>query len=116
MNLRFTGRALTLATIFLLMLWLIFWFGFLTRADLQQRVTWLMLVLLPLMIVGYFLWRDREAAFVWSGFIALGYFAQGVTVVLTSKSDADYAAMEVFLSLLLFSAASATSRMRHRAR
>ncbi|HVC37031.1 MAG TPA: DUF2069 domain-containing protein [Gammaproteobacteria bacterium] len=111
MNFRFTGRTLVLTAMSLLMIWLLSWLGFLTHADRQQRSMWLVLALLPLVIVGYFLWRDRKGGYAWCGFIALGYFAQGVTVVLTSKSDAGYAAVEVFLSLLLFTAASAALRM-----
>jgi len=112
MNFRFSARALVLTAMILLMLWLLLWLGFLTHADRQQRILWLVLALLPLVIVGYFLWRDRKGGFAWCGFMALGYFAQGVTVAFISKSDAGSGAVEVFLSLLLFSAASAALRAR----
>jgi len=112
MNFRFSARTLVLIAMILLMLWLLLWLGFLTHADRQQRILWLVLALLPLAIVGYFLWHDRKGGFVWCGFMALGYFAQGVTVTLTSKSDAGSGAVEVFLSLLLLTAASAALRAR----
>lgn len=92
------------------MIWLCVWLGLLTYADRQQRILWLALALLPLVIVGYHVWRYRKSGFAWCGFMSLGYFAQGVTVVLTSKSDAGYASVEIFLSLLLFTAASAALR------
>ncbi|HVA55324.1 MAG TPA: DUF2069 domain-containing protein [Gammaproteobacteria bacterium] len=114
MNFRLSGRALTLATTGLLVIWLFVWLGLLTYADAQQRILWLMLTLLPLAPVGYFLWRDRKGGYAWCGFLAIGYFAQGITVVLTSKSNAGYAAVEVLLSMLLFIAASAALRARWR--
>lgn len=112
MNFRFNGRGLMLAVMIFLWLWLLIWLGFLTRATTQEHSVWLMLTFLPLMIVGYFVLRDLKVGFVWCGFLALGYLAQGITVALTSKSDAGYGAIEVFLSLLLFTAASATLRAR----
>jgi uncharacterized membrane protein len=112
MSFRLTARNITLAAMIFLMLWLLLWLGFLTDAAAQLRILWLLLALPPLMLVGYFLWCNRKAGYVWSGFMALGYFAQGVTVVLTSRTDAGFGAVEVFLSLLLFSAASMTLRAR----
>jgi len=114
MNFRFSGRMLALAAMGVLVIWLLVWLGLLTYADTQERVLWLVLALLPLAPVGYFLWRDRKGGYAWCGFLALGYFAQGITVVLTSKSDAGYAAVEVLLSMLLFIAASAALRARRR--
>lgn len=114
MNLRISGHMLTLAAMGALMIWLCVWLGLLTDADRQQRILWLALALLPLVIVGYHVWRDRKSGFAWCGFMALGYFAQGVTVVLTSKSDAGSAVVEVFLSLLMFMAASAALRIPRR--
>ncbi|MDE2090936.1 MAG: DUF2069 domain-containing protein [Gammaproteobacteria bacterium] len=96
------------------MIWLLVWLGLLTHADTHERVLWLVLALLPLSPVAYFLWRDRKGGYAWCGFLALGYFAQGLTVVLTSRSDAGYAAVELFLSILLFIAASAALRARRR--
>ncbi|MGA9852643.1 MAG: DUF2069 domain-containing protein [Gammaproteobacteria bacterium] len=114
MNLRFTGNNLTLMALILLGLWLFVWLGFLTPASMQQRSAWLVLALLPLIIVGYFVWRDFKSGFVWCGFLSLGYFAQGITVALTSKSDSGFGAVEIFLSLLLFTAVSATLRAQRR--
>ncbi len=111
MKTRFSGRALVLAALGLLAIWLSVWLGVLTTAaDTNERILWLCLPLLPLAIVSYHVWRERKAGFACCGFLALGYLAQGVTTVLTSKSDAGYASMEVFLSLLLFTAASAALR------
>lgn len=114
MNIRFTGRGLALTTLCLLALWLILWLGWLTQATPAQRATWLVLALAPLILIGYFISRNSEGGFAWCGFLSLAYLAQGVTVVLTSASDAKFAAVEIFLSLLLFSAASAALRLRKR--
>ncbi|HVC27936.1 MAG TPA: DUF2069 domain-containing protein [Gammaproteobacteria bacterium] len=114
MNFRLSGRALTLAAMGLLVIWLLLWLGLLTYANRQQRILWLSLALLPIVIAGYHVWCNHKSGFAWCGFISLGYFAQGVTVVLTSKSDAGYAAVEMFLSLLCFIAASAALRVHRR--
>lgn len=114
MNIRFTGRGLTLIALGLLALWLILWLGWLTQATLAQRTAWLVLALAPLILMGYFVGRNSEGGFAWCGFLSLAYLAQGVTVVLTSASDTRFAAVEIFLSLLLFSAASAALRLRKR--
>ncbi|MGB9429336.1 MAG: DUF2069 domain-containing protein [Gammaproteobacteria bacterium] len=114
MNLHFTGRTLSLTALMLLGLWLLLWLGFLTRAGMRERALWLVLALLPVIIVSYFVWHNLKSGFAWSGFISLGYFAQGLTVVLTSKSDAGFGSIEIFLSLLLFTAASAALRARRR--
>ncbi|MGH8282795.1 MAG: DUF2069 domain-containing protein [Gammaproteobacteria bacterium] len=112
MKLRFGGRSLALAALTLLGLWLLLWLGILTHTSMRERIVWLALALPPLVVVGYFVVRDLKSGFVWCGFISLGYFAQGITVSLTSKTDAGFGTVEVFLSLLLFTAASAALRAR----
>lgn len=114
MSPRFSGRGLTLAALTLLGLWLLLWFAWLTHATSGERTAWLVLALAPLVIVTLLVARDVKSGFVWCGFMSLGYFAQGITVVLTSHTDAGYGAVEIFLSLLLFTAASATLRSRRR--
>lgn len=114
MKIRFTSRMLALGTLVLLGLWLLLWLGWLTQATPAQHATWLILALAPLVLLGYFVSRNSAGGYAWCGFLSLAYLAQGVTVVLTSKSDAGYAAVEIFLSLLLFSAASAALRLHKR--
>ncbi|MDE2235077.1 MAG: DUF2069 domain-containing protein [Gammaproteobacteria bacterium] len=110
MKAHFSGRALALSAMVLLAAWLCLWLVALTQANIRERVVWMSLALLPLLLVAYPVWRGQKAGFAWCGFLALGYFAQGITVLLTSKSDGGYASMEVSLSLLLFIAASAALR------
>ena len=112
MRLRFSGRGLTLAAGAALGLWLLLWLGWWTPATGRQRAIWLVLALVPLAFVTSFVARNSKSGFVWGGFVSLGYFAQGITVALTSRSDAGYGAVEIFLSLLLFTAASAALRAR----
>jgi len=112
MKLRLTGRALSLGALVLLGLWLLVWLGLLTQATAAERITWLVLALIPIAIIAYFVARNIKSGFVWCGFVSLGYFAQGITVTLTSRSDSDYGAVEIFLSLLLFTAASISLRAR----
>lgn len=114
MNLRISGRGMTLIALGALGIWLLFWLGWWSRATANQHVTWVMLALAPLIIVTIFVVRDLKYGFVWCGFVSLGYFAQGITVTLTSRSDAGYAAVEIFLSLLLLMAASITLRAHTR--
>ncbi|MGH8379232.1 MAG: DUF2069 domain-containing protein, partial [Gammaproteobacteria bacterium] len=116
MNLRFTGRTVTLAALALLGFWLLVWLAFLTQAGRQERIIWLVLALLPLVIVTCLVTLNFKSGFVWCGFISLGYFAQGITVTLTSKSDSVFGAVEIFLSLLLFTAVSAVLRAQRRHR
>lgn len=115
MNLRFTGQALSLTALTLLGLWLFVWLGLLTQATPSEHSLWLVLALAPLVILGYFVSRNSQNGYAWCGFLSLAYFAQGITVVLTSHSDAGFAAVEIFLSLLVFSAASAALRLRQKA-
>lgn len=114
MSIRLTGRTLVLTALILLGLWLLLWLGWLTQASAVQHVTWLVLALAPLVLLGFFATRNSESSLAWCGFLSLAYMAQGITVLLTSQSDAHYAAVEIFLSLLLFSAASAALRLRKR--
>lgn len=114
MSLRFSGRGLTLGALVALGVWLLLWLGWWTRATAGEHALWLVLALVPLVSVTWFVLRDVWGGFVWCGFVSLGYFAQGITVTLTSRSDAAYGAVEIFLSLLLFTAASVTLRaQRH---
>lgn len=115
MNVRLSGRALTLTALTLIGIWLLLWLGLLTQATPAERITWLVLALIPLVIVAAFVARNIKSGFVWCGFVSLGYFAQGVTVTLTSRSDSAYGAVEIFLSLLLFTAASVSLRARRQA-
>src|SRR5574337_1083334 len=112
MSVRFSGRSLTLGALGALGVWLALWLGWWTHATASQHALWLVLALAPLVMVTLFVVRGAQGGFVWCGFVSLGYFAQGVTVTLTSRSDAAYGAVEIFLSLLLFTAASATLRAR----
>lgn len=112
MSLHFSGRSLTLTALAVLGLWLLLWLGWLTQATLSQRALWSVLALTPLISVSVFVAADKKNGFAWCGFLSLGYFAQGVTVTLTSRSDAIYGAVEIFLSLLLFMAASVVLRAR----
>lgn len=114
MSLRFSGRGLTLGALGALGVWLLLWLGWWTQATAGEHVLWLVLALAPLIIVTLFVLRDVQGGFAWCGFVSLGYFAQGITVTLTSRSDAAYGAVEIFLSLLLFTAASAALRARRR--
>lgn len=114
MSLRFSGRSLTLIALATLGLWLLLWLGWFTQSVPSQRATWLVLALVPLILVSVFVAGDKKNGFAWCGFLSLGYFAQGVTVTLTSRSDAVYGAVEIFLSLLLFMPASSTLRARGR--
>lgn len=112
MNLGVSGRGLTLAAGAMLGLWLLLWLGLWIHATGHERAIWLALALAPLVVVIFFVARNSKSGYAWSGFVSLGYFAQGVTVALASRSDAAYGAVEIFLSLLLFTAASATLRAR----
>ena len=113
MSLRFTGRNLTLAALALLLLWLIFWLGWLVATSPAEHALWLALALPPIIIVAMAVRRDIKGGYVWCGFVSLGYFAQGMTVVLTSREYAMAGAVEIFLSLLLFTSTSAALRARH---
>ena len=115
MSLRFSGRGLTLGALGALGLWLALWLGWWTHATAGERVLWLLLTLVPLVIVTLFVARNVKGGFAWCGFLSLGYFAQGITVTLTSRTDAGYGTVEIFLSLLLFTATSAALRARRQA-
>ena len=105
---RFTGRALARGAFLLLTLWLALWLGVLAGAPLKVRMVWALLSLLPLALLGPFLFRGTKAGYGWAGFLSLGYFAQGIAV--TWGSGSVHGAVEIFLSILLFFGASAALR------
>lgn len=108
MNLRFTGRVLARGTFMALAAWLAVWLGILATAPASVRLVWAGLSLLPLALLAPFLFRGSKAGYTWTGFLSLGYFAQGIAVTLGSHSV--NGALEIFLSILLFFAASAALR------
>ena len=88
--------------------WLALWLGVLANAPSGVRLIWAGVSLLPLALLAPFLFRGTKAGYTWGGFLSLGYFAQGVTVTLGGRSV--YGAIEIFLAILLFFAASAALR------
>ena len=108
MNLRFTGRVLARSAFMALTAWLAVWLGILATAPATVRLVWAGLSLLPLALLAPFLFRGSKAGYTWAGFLSLGYFAQGIAVTLGSHSV--NGALEIFLSILLFFAASAALR------
>ncbi|MGH8371667.1 MAG: DUF2069 domain-containing protein [Gammaproteobacteria bacterium] len=114
MKLFLAGRAPALSILGSLMLWLTIWIGILTRATPAQHVFWLLLALVPLLIVAAAVWLDVKGGYAWCGFLSLGYLAQGITVAWTGAAQAYAGAIEIFLSILLFAAASSALRARRR--
>ncbi|HEX6549956.1 MAG TPA: DUF2069 domain-containing protein [Gammaproteobacteria bacterium] len=106
------GRAPVIAALAVLSLWLAFWLGALTADTLPQRSLWLMLALVPLLIVVIAVWRDKKGGYAWCGFLSLGYLAQGITVAWTGAAQSYAGAIEIFLSIVLFAAASGALRAR----
>jgi len=91
-----------------LSLWLGLWLGVLAGAPPTVRLVWAGASLFPLALLAPFLFRGTKAGYTWAGFLSLGYFAQGVAVTWGSRSI--NGAVEIFLSVLLFFAASAALR------
>lgn len=107
---RLAPRRALRAALAALILWLAVWLGWLTAARSLERLTWLALALPPLLLVLPWALRGTAGALAWCGFLALGYFAQGVTVMLVSAGDARFGAVEAVLSLALFVAAAGALR------
>jgi uncharacterized membrane protein len=112
MKLFLAGRVPALSVLGSLMLWLTIWLGVLTHATPAQHVFWLLLALAPLLVVAAAVWLDVKAGYAWCGFLSLGYLAQGITVAWTGAAQAYAGAIEIFLSILLFAAASSALRAR----
>lgn len=110
-----TGRVPALAALIVLGIWLIVWLAVLTPATPAQHGFWLALALGPLLIVAVAVAFDMKGGYAWSGFLSLGYMAQGITVVWTDRHHGETGAIEIVLSLLLFTAASFALRLRRRA-
>lgn len=108
MKLQFTGRNLARAAFMALVVWLGLWLGVLANAPANVRMVWAAASLFPLAILAPFLFRGSKAGYGWAGFLSLGYFAEGIALTLGSRSI--YAAVEIFLSILLFFGASAALR------
>jgi len=105
---RFTGRLLARSAFMALAAWIALWLGVLANAPPLVRLSWAGLSLFPLAILAPFLFRGTKTGYTWAGFLSLGYFAQGVAVTWGSRSV--HGAVEIFLSILLFFAASAALR------
>ncbi|MGE5625901.1 MAG: DUF2069 domain-containing protein [Bacillota bacterium] len=105
MKLRLTGTLLARSAFMALAAWLALWLGVLASAPPMVRLAWAALSLFPLALLAPFLFRGSKAAYTWAGFLSLGYFAEGITVTLGSRSV--YGAVEIFLSILFFFAAAA---------
>jgi uncharacterized membrane protein len=86
----------------------------LVAAAPAQHALWLSLALLPLLIVMVAVWHDTKGGYAWSGFLSLGYLAQGITVVWTDAAQVCAGAVEIVLSVMLFAAASGALRARRR--
>lgn len=108
------GRESTLALLIALMLWLAVWLGVLVKTTPAMRTLWLLLALLPLLIVAYYVWRNAKSGYAWGGFVSLAYLAQGIAVAWTGAAQAWAGTLEIFLSILLFAAASGALRARRR--
>ena len=105
---RITGRLMARGSFAALTGWLALWLGVLANAPSGVRLAWAGASLLPLALLAPFLFRGTKAGYTWAGFLSLGYFAQGITVTLGSRSV--YGAVEIFLTILLFFAASTALR------
>ncbi|HET7649229.1 MAG TPA: DUF2069 domain-containing protein [Gammaproteobacteria bacterium] len=112
MRFQYAGRAPVILVLALMMLWLAVWLGVLVTAGPAQHALWLSLALLPLLIVMLAVWRDMKGGFAWSGFLSLGYLAQGITVVWTGATQTYAGIVEIILSVLMFAAASGALRAR----
>jgi uncharacterized membrane protein len=108
------GRIPVLSILVTMMLWLAIWLGVLIIAIPAQRALWLLLALAPLLVVAMSVWRDNRSGYAWCGFLSLGYLAQGITVAWTGDAQAYAGAIEIFLSIVLFAAASGALRARRR--
>ena len=111
-----TGRGPVLASLAILGVWLVVWLAVLTPAAPAEHALWLSLALAPLLIVAVAVAFDRKGGYAWSGFLSLGYLAQGITEVWTDQHQWYTGAFEILLSLLLFAAASYALRIRRRTR
>ncbi|HET7922651.1 MAG TPA: DUF2069 domain-containing protein [Gammaproteobacteria bacterium] len=107
-----SGRALIASLLILLMTWLAMWLGVLVDASPTLRGLWLSLALIPLLLVAAGVWFNLKGAYAWCGFVSLGYLAQGIAVAWTGDAHAWAGAVEIFLSMLLFAAASGALRAR----
>ncbi|HEX5339570.1 MAG TPA: DUF2069 domain-containing protein [Gammaproteobacteria bacterium] len=114
MQLFLAGRAPVLSVLGALFLWLVIWLGVLIESTLAERALWLLLALLPLLIVAASVWRNARSGYAWCGFLSLGYLAQGITIAWTGAAHAYAGAIEIFLSIVLFAAASSALRLRRR--
>ena len=110
---RITGRLMARSAFAALTAWLALWLGVLANAPSGVRLVWTGVSLLPLALLAPFLFRGTKAGYTCAGFLSLGYFAQGITVTLGSRSI--YGAVEIFLSILLFFSATAALRELKRA-
>ncbi|HET7371483.1 MAG TPA: DUF2069 domain-containing protein [Gammaproteobacteria bacterium] len=104
-------RKMTLAATGALAVWLLLWFGWLRPARAIPAVAALVAIL-PLLIVGWPLIRDRASAYAWCGFIALGYMAHALTEIFAGAADQWLAIVELALVAILYIASGAALRTR----
>ncbi|HET6726033.1 MAG TPA: DUF2069 domain-containing protein [Gammaproteobacteria bacterium] len=107
-----TPRTLTIAAAGALAALLLAWFAWLSPPRTMSPVVAAVIAILPLLLVGWPLIRDRAAAYAWCGFIALGYMAHALTEIFAGATDQRLAIVELVLVAILFVASGAALRMR----
>jgi uncharacterized membrane protein len=105
-------RRLTLAAAGALAIWLVLWFAWLSPPRALPATLACLLGVLPLLLVGWPLIRDRAGAYAWCGFIALGYMAHALTAAFSNPRDKWLATIELIFVGVLFVASGAALRLR----
>ncbi len=109
-----TARYLTLISYFGLLLLLVVWNTWLAPSLRFPTALVLLVFVSPLLLPLRGLLHGRPYTHVWTSFLALAYFAHGISEAYVDPRDRPYAVLEVALSLALFSSCLLYARLRGR--
>lgn len=90
------------------------WFAWLSPAHAFGYWTGITLAVLPLLILAVPLWRGARTAYGWTGFVALGYMAHGLTEAVANPADRLLATAEAGIAIALLLSVSMALRARRR--
>ena len=108
------SRYLTLASYFGLLVLLVVWNTVLAPSVRFPTALVLLVLVVPLLLPLRGILHGRPYTHFWTSFVALAYFAHGITEAHVDARDRPYAILEALLSIALFGGCLIYARLRTR--
>jgi uncharacterized membrane protein len=108
-------RVLSLSSYFLLLFWVTYWHFYLSTAEQEYSVTFIVLLyIVPLLLPMPGLLKGKPYTHAWANFIALYYLIHACTVIYAIPAERLYGMIELGLVCALFIGCSMFARYRGR--